>query len=222
MAKKVYKSVTGDVITFPVIVSGAKVWVDCNPDYETTVSEVQTAIEAHSYFTSGNIMTSGNITEQVKELSDKDVVSGNILKSEITTAGTDYVVGDVIELSSTTGNKAVIRVLTITEETGAVETYEVLDGGTEYEADDVLTVAATTSTAGADFTMTVLTTTGETEFKGKDPFKLTIFDEVTTINQAKDTLRNEPYNINHQKLRTPEAIMAQAIEHSVSFPNWVI
>lgn len=222
MAKKVYKSVTGDVITFPVIVSEAKVWIDCNPDYETTVSGVQTAIEAHSYFTSGKIMTSGNMTDQAKELSDEDVVSANILTSEITTAGTGYVVGDVIELSSTTGNRAVIRVLTITEGTGAVETYEVLDGGTEYEADDVLTVAATTSTAGADFTMTVLTTTGETEFEGKDPFKLTIFDKVTTINEAKSTLRNEPYKISHQKLRTPEAIMAQAIEHSVSFPNWVI
>lgn len=146
MAKKVYKSVTGDVITFPVIVSGAKVWIDCNPDYETTVSEVQTAIEAHSYFTSGNIMTSGNITDQVKELSGEDVIGGKVITSEIAV----------------------------------------------------------------------------TEGKEKDPFKLTIFDEVTTINQAKDTLRNEPYNINHQKLRTPEAIMAQAIEHSVSFPNWVI
>ena len=50
--------------------------------------------------------------------------------------------------------------------------------------------------------------------------ELTVFLGVATINQAKDILRAEPYNVNHQKLRTPEAIMAQAIEHSVAFPNW--
>ena len=138
MARKVYESVTGTHYTFPVTVSSVRSWIDCNPKYITSDTGIQSAIEATAYFTSGQIMTSGNITDQQKVVSAAKIP------------------------------------------------------------------------------------VGETEFPTVEPFALASFPEVTTINQAKEVLRGEPYNVHHMKLRTPDAIMAQAIEHSVTFPNWTI
>jgi len=222
MATKVYKSVTGTLITFPVTVSDVKHWIDCNPKYVTAVADIQSAIEASVYFTSGQIMTTGNYTDQVKALVTTDVKSGIILTSEINAAGTDYVAGDIITMTNAGGEKAIVRVLTVVPVTGAVATYEVVDGGTGYVADASPSQESTSSTAGAGLEINILTVTGATEFPEVGPFKLTSFPDVTTINQAKDVLRAEPYNVRHMKPRTPEAIMAQAIEHSVTFPNLTI
>jgi hypothetical protein len=222
MARKVYESVTGTLFTFPVTVSDVKHWIDCNPKYVTSVSGIQSAIEATAYFTSGQIVTSGNYTDQVKALVTTDVKSGIILTSEINAAGTGYVAGDIITMTNSGGEKAIVRVLTVVAVTGAVATYEVVDGGTGYVADASPLQESTSSTAGDNFEINILTVTGATEFPEVGPFKLTSFADVTTVNQAKEILRAEPYNVHHMKLRTPDAIMAQAIEHSVTFPNWVI
>lgn len=45
------------------------------------------------------------------------------------------------------------------------------------------------------------------------------FDNVTTIQQAKDILRNEPFNIPFQALNTPANILKKAEELGVKFPN---
>ena len=69
MAKKVYKSVTGDMITFPVTVSDTKVWIECNPEFETDNKETQSAIEKHPYFTLGNIATAiTKVEEPIEEI----------------------------------------------------------------------------------------------------------------------------------------------------------
>jgi hypothetical protein len=221
MARKIYESVTGTHYTFPVTVSSVRTWIDCNPKYITDVAGIQSAIEASDYFTSGQIMTSGNYTEQVKALVTSDVKSGIILTSEINTAGTGYVAGDTITFANSGGEKAIARILTVVEATGAVATYEIVDGGTGYVADGSTSQESTSSTAGAGLEINILTVTEATEFP-EGGSKLTSFPEVTTINQAKEVLCGEPYNVHHMKLRTPYAIMAQAIEHSVTFPNWTI
>lgn len=221
MATKVYKSVTGTLITFPVTVSTVKHWIDCNPKYVTAVAGIQSAIEATDYFTSGQIITTGNYTDQVKALVTTDVKSGIILTSELNTAGADFVAGETVVLANAEGEKAILKVLTVVAVTGAIATYEIVDGGTGYVADASPSQESTTG-AGTGLEINILTVTGATEFPEVGPFKLTSFPEVTTINQAKEVLRGEPYNVHHMKLRTPDAIMAQAIEHSVSFPLWII
>lgn len=67
--KKVYKSITGIVYTFPVIVSDTKVWVECNLEYETADEKIQKAIENHTNFTSGNIATAiTKVEEPIEEI----------------------------------------------------------------------------------------------------------------------------------------------------------
>jgi len=60
------------------------------------------------------------------------------------------------------------------------------------------------------------------EIGAADHFKWTQFASVVNFTQAKEVLRAEPYNVHHLKLKTPEAVMAQAKAHSVEFPNWII
>jgi hypothetical protein len=107
------------------------------------------------------------------------------------------------------------------EATGAVATYEIVDGGTGYVAGKSTSQESTSSSTGSGLEINILTVTENTEFQ-EGGSKLTSFPEVTTINQAKEVLHGEPYNVHHMKLRTPDAIMAQAIENSVIFPNWTI
>jgi hypothetical protein len=221
MAQKIYLSVTGTHYTFPVTVSSVRTWIDCTPKYITLDEGIQAAIEATTYFTSGEIMISGNYTEQVKALVTSDVKSGIILTSEINTAGTGYVAGDTITFANSVGEKAIARILTVVEATGAVATYEIVDGGTGYVAGKSTSQESTSSSTGTGLEINILTVTENTEFQ-EGGSKLTSFHEVTTINQAKEVLRGEPYNVHHMKLRTPDAIMAQAIENSVIFPNWTI
>lgn len=46
------------------------------------------------------------------------------------------------------------------------------------------------------------------------------YPDITNAQEAKELLRKEPYSVNHQSLKTPEAIRAKAVELGVSFPNW--
>jgi len=222
MALKVYKSVTGESYSFPVTVSDVKYRITVNPAYSTTVSGIQSAIEATAYYTSGRIIASGNYTTAEKARVDTDVKSGVILTSEINTAGTDYVAGDIITMTNSNGEKAIVRVLTVAAVTGAVATYEVVDGGTGYVVDGSPSQESTSSAAGAGFEINILTATPETAFPEEAPFKFTQFPLVVNFTQAKEVLKAEPYCAHHMKLKNPEAVMAQAKEHSVEFPNWVI
>jgi hypothetical protein len=45
------------------------------------------------------------------------------------------------------------------------------------------------------------------------------FPEVKTVQEAKDILRNEPYNIAFQRLNNPDNIIKVAEELGVKFPN---
>jgi hypothetical protein len=45
------------------------------------------------------------------------------------------------------------------------------------------------------------------------------FPEVKTVQEAKDILRNDPYNIAFQKLNTPANILKVAEDIGVKFPN---
>lgn len=53
----------------------------------------------------------------------------------------------------------------------------------------------------------------------KKEFEPTVFDEVTSLAEAKDILKGEPYNVAYQQLRGPEAIIAKAAALNISFPN---
>ncbi len=57
----------------------------------------------------------------------------------------------------------------------------------------------------------------EKQVTGKIP--ATIFEEVNTIQKAKEVLRLEPYNVQFQSLGSVEKIKAKAEELGVSFPN---
>ncbi len=48
--------------------------------------------------------------------------------------------------------------------------------------------------------------------------ELSIYEEVTSLSEAKDVLRTD-FDISHQQLRTPASIMAKAEELKISFPN---
>lgn len=48
------------------------------------------------------------------------------------------------------------------------------------------------------------------------------FVEVTTIQQARDILRAEPYNIPFQSITTPNGILKKAEELGISFPNLTV
>ena len=218
MASKTYKSVTGKHITFPVTVSDVKHWIELNPSYTTTVTGIQSAIEAKNYFTSGAVMLLGNYLTQLKSISDADVAGGAIATSEINAAGTGYVVEDVITFTST-GKDAVIKVTAV--DAGAVTAYEVIEPGTAFTAGDKAQTT-TDSTEGAGFELTVLTVTAATVFPEGESFKAKDYTEVTNINQAIAVLKAEPYKVHHMKLKNLEAVMAQAIEHSVNFPNLVL
>ena len=50
-------------------------------------------------------------------------------------------------------------------------------------------------------------------------FEPSVFDDVTSLIEAKDILKGEPYNVAHQQLRTPESVMAKATALNISFPN---
>lgn len=50
-------------------------------------------------------------------------------------------------------------------------------------------------------------------------FEPAVFDDVTSLIEAKDILKGEPYNVAHQQLRTPESVMAKATSLNISFPN---
>lgn len=211
MAKKVYKSVTGVAYSFPVTVSETKVWIDCKPAYETTVTAVQSAIEAHAYFTSGKIALSGKYQEQVLP------AAGAVLAADIKTAGEDYAEGDVITVDTGDGEKTVLKVTEVGAG-GEVEAVEVIDGGTAAELGDVNELE-TTSTAGTGFAATV---TAVSEGAENSVFNAKEFPEVTTVNAAATILKAEPYRVHHTKVRTPQDIMAQALEKGISFPNLVI
>jgi tetraacyldisaccharide-1-P 4'-kinase len=45
------------------------------------------------------------------------------------------------------------------------------------------------------------------------------FPEVKTIQEAKDVLRSEPYNVAFQRLNNPESIAKVAEELGIKFPN---
>jgi hypothetical protein len=222
MAKKIYKSLTGIGYTFPVDVSDVRTWVEIQPKFETSDTGVQGAIEAHSYFTSKQIGLSGNLSDQLLATNAQVEIGGAIATHSINAAGADYLAEDVITFASA-GDDAAIKVLTVDED-GAVLTYEIIDAGTELTAgnkaqDD------TTSVAGTGFILAI-TVTGE-ELSPKhdvdgDVFKTVEFPEVTGIQEAVAILRAAPYNVNHQALRNPSAIMSQAVAHSVSFPNWIV
>lgn len=222
MASVTYKSATGKGYIFPVTVSNVESWVEITPSFTTADTGVQSAIEAKAQYTSGKIVKSGNYTTAEKARVTTDVKSGVILTSEINTPGTDYVAGDIITMSNSAGEKAIVRVLTVVAVTGAIATYEIVDGGTGYVVDGSPSQESTSSAAGAGFEINILTATPETAFPEEAPFKFTQFSLVVNFTQAKEVLRAEPYNVHHMKLKTPEAVMAQAKEHSVEFPNWVV
>lgn len=64
---------------------------------------------------------------------------------------------------------------------------------------------------------------GDKELSDEDPNpgdkSYTSIEAVTTIQEARDVLKGEPYYISPQKLNTPNAIRAQAEIAGVSFPN---
>lgn len=47
----------------------------------------------------------------------------------------------------------------------------------------------------------------------------TVIDSVTSLQDAKELLRSEPYNIDFRKLNTPKAILDKAKELNIVFPN---
>ena len=222
MATVTYKSVSGKGYIFPVTVSEVEYWVDINPNFTTANTGIQSAIEAKSIYTSGKVVKSGNYTTSEKARVTSDVEGGAILTHEIGAAGTTYVAGDIIEIEAPgAGRNAIVRVLTAAEGTGAVATYELIDPGTLFTAATHAS-AKTDSTAGSGFTLKVNTKTPATVFPESALFAYTPFPLVVNFTQAKEVLRNEPYCVHHMKLKTPEAVMAQAKEHSVEFPNWVV
>ena len=48
------------------------------------------------------------------------------------------------------------------------------------------------------------------------------YEEVTSLQQAKEILRGEPYNIPFQSLNSPENIQKKAEELGISFPSLVV
>lgn len=62
-------------------------------------------------------------------------------------------------------------------------------------------------------------TKGEVKEEEKKEFDPTVFDEVTSLAEAKDILKGEPYKVIYQRLNNPEAVLAIATELNVSFPN---
>lgn len=215
MAKKTYKSVTGAMITFPVTVSTVEHWIELNPQYSTAVTDVQTAIEAHPYFTSGAIALTGKYQAQVIP----PLTGGGITDATIKTAGTGYVVGDIATFASEAegAEEAVVKVTEIGA-SGAVAGIKVVENGTKISKGD-LSQVKTTSTAGASLAIKVNAVAQEAE---TSVFNNKVYVDVKNINQAVAVLRNEPYKVNHQALRTPDAIIAKAQEKGVSFPNLVI
>lgn len=214
MATKTYESVSGIRISFPVTVSEVTTRIEL--PFTTTSSGIQAAIEASHYFTSGKISLSGNYEANEKARRTDDVTSGKLVSADIDDNGTQYVAGDVITMTK----GVIIKVLTVDD--GAILTYEVENAGSTIAVDDTLSQVETTSTAGAGFQLVVTEATPATMFPETSPFKAVSFDEVLNISDAVKVLRAEPYNVHHTKLRTPQAVLAQAIEHSVSFPNWTI
>lgn len=217
MATKLYKSVTGVKYIFPVTVSEVQYWVECGK-FGTSNTGMQSAIEAHANFTSGKISLAGNYSTNFKSVSTIDVPGGGVLTGEISVPGAGYVAEEIITLDST--EKIVVRVLTIGDG-GSVETFEIVEAGAGCTV-NAIAEQLSTSGIGTGFKLKVLTITPNPEFPEVGVFKKTVFAEVTNINQAKEILRSDPYNVSHQKLKNPKAIIAQAIEHSVEFPNWII
>lgn len=68
-------------------------------------------------------------------------------------------------------------------------------------------------------TFKLVETKNEEDHEEKKEFEPTVFDEVTSLADAKDVLKGEPYNVVHQQLRTPESVMAKATALNISFPN---
>lgn len=62
-------------------------------------------------------------------------------------------------------------------------------------------------------------TKSEKKEEEKREFDPIVFDDVTSLVEAKDVLKGEPYNVAHQQLRTPEAVMAKSAALNISFPN---
>src|ERR1035437_2612299 len=202
MASKTYKSTTGMCYTFPVVVSTVKIWIEMNPSYTTSVSGVQSAIEAHAYYTSGQIAISG-----VYVPSD---ATGGATATTVKTKGTGYVQGDIVKEADDLAVE-----VTAVGAAGIVNSVKVINAGTGLAKGDQSQVS-TTSTAGLGLVVTVdQVGTVAAGIQTKE------FD-CTTVNAAAAILRADPYWINYTKLRTPKDIVAQGLAVGVSFPSLII
>jgi len=137
--------------------------------------------------------------------------SGGMIKLVKTEPSTEKVVEDLLSTQGDAGSSELQKVIQEKDTALQNKEKELLDLKAQLEAFQKGQDPALDVTKAAE---PVVTDTGS---EGK---KVTEYPEIKNGQEAKELLRKEPYLVNHQSLKTPEATRAKAEELGVSFPNW--